>query len=249
MSRIIYIFIAVTIFSFSSEVENRIIEGRGEVISKNKIYITSKSEGVLNILVSNNSFIRKGETIAKVTNRKRDIEIRNLRDKILILDREISIQKKKIAISKDKYRLGVGAKNDYLNEELILEQIKNKKKTIQNNYNNLQLESKNSKIIASKDGYIANLIAQNSYVLYGAKIGEIDSKNILIKLFIDIKYAKEIKEGMRVNIESSYKNSEGVIVAKLPRSRNNQIEIIVKPEIFYPIGLKLRGEILLKRGT
>ena len=80
--------------------------------------------------------------------------------------------------------MGVGSKNIYLTQKIVLKQLQERYNTIQNEYEILLLEQKNSMIYAPKSGVITNLQADNSYINYGTKIATILGKDNVIKLFV-----------------------------------------------------------------
>ena len=260
MIKILYLFITLTLSimaSMASKIEvttiNPIpnimpltIEAKGEVINLNKIQITAKTEGILNLLVLENSYIKKGDIVGVVSDKRRDRELDFLKSKMNILNKQILTQKKKIDIAKDKYKMGVGAKNDYLSEEIGLEQIKIEKNSNKKRYETLLLEHQNSKITSPKSGFIVGIIPQNSYITYGKRVANIIDSKRVIKLFVDMQYAKELKRGMSVILSSSYQNGKGKIIDILPKSRDNLIEIIVNPNREFPLNMQLNAKIILK---
>jgi len=221
------------------------IEANGKVISQTEELITSKSNGIIHLLVSNNSEVKTGTKIAQISDERRERELKLLKSKQALLNREIETQQQKISIAKDKYKMGVGAKNDYLSEEIGLKQLQSQKKSLESEYQILLLQNKNAQIYASKNGFITNLIANNSYINYGSTIANITTKTSIVKLFVDIKYAKKLKKGMRVKLYSSYQDSQGVISDILFQSTNNLMEIMVKPNKTYPLNLQLQAKIVL----
>ncbi|HHB93581.1 MAG TPA: hypothetical protein ENK88_00330, partial [Campylobacterales bacterium] len=202
MYKTILTIIALTFSLWASEVEVTTIkptittfpltiEANGKVMSQTQELITAKSSGIVHLLVSNNSEVKSGTKIAQIYDERREKQLKLLKSKQALLQKQIQTQQQKISIAKDKYKMGVGAKNDYLSEEMALEQLQSQKKSLDGEYQMLLLEQKNAQVYASQNGFISNLIANNTYVNYGSTLANINTKKSIVKLFVDITYAKE----------------------------------------------------------
>jgi len=193
-----------------------------------------------------NSFVSKGEAIAKVSNKPREKKLKLLAESLELQKMQIALQQEKIKTAKDKYKMGVGSKNSYLSQKIALKQLQEQYNIKKNEYETLLIEKKNSTIYASKSGLITNLIANNSYINYGTKIATLLEKDNLIKLFVDNSYAQEIDKNMDVKILSNYKNCDAKVLSVLPRSSNNLIEVMAQPNEQLPLNLHINGQIILK---
>jgi hypothetical protein len=121
---------------------------------------------------------------------------------------------------------------------------------IDSEYQQLLLEGKNIEVIAPKDGFILELLPQHSYVVYGQKIASLIDDVNMIKIFVEVKYARELKKGMSVELDCDYKGSTGEIIDILPKKiRDTLIEAVVKPKIQLPLNLRLNTKIILKEFT
>ena len=253
---IISIFISIPLLA-SSVVVNTInpikksidmtINVTGKVESKNSTYITAKTVGILKMKVTNDSFVNKGDSIAFISNIPRDKKIALLKSRLALQKSQLQFQQNKIKTAKDKYKMGVGSKNNYLSEKIALKQLQEQYNIIQNRYETLMLEEKNSTVYAPQSGVVTKLLADNSYINYGSKIATLVNENNFIKLFVYSFYAKEIKKGMKVKILSSYKNCDAQIVNVLPKSSNNLIEVIAQSKEKLPLNLLIDAKIILKK--
>jgi len=253
---IVSIFIAIPIFAsavFVSVIKPTqknialTIEATGTVIAKNRTSITAKTSGLLEMEVSQNSFVKKGELIAKVSDKPREKKIGFLKKSLALQKSQIALQQEKVKIANDKYKIGVGSKNSYLSQKILLEQMQEQYSAKQNEYDILLVKQKNSIIYAPQNGVLTNLITDNSYLNYGTKIANLLEKNNLIKLFVDSSYAQEIHKNMDVKILSSYKNCNAKVINILPKSSNNLIEIMVQPKEQLPLNLQINAQIVLKK--
>ncbi|MFK5937384.1 MAG: hypothetical protein QM497_03205 [Sulfurimonas sp.] len=122
------------------------IDATGRVIAKNETSITAKTSGLLEVQVSQNSFVYKGELIAKVSDRPRKKKIELLKQSLTLQKTGVALQADKIKTAKDKYKMGVGSKNNYLAQKILLGQLQEQYNTKQNEYETLLLEQKNSMI-------------------------------------------------------------------------------------------------------
>ena len=216
------------------------------VISKRKITITAQTSGIIHLKTFENNNVLKGDIIATVSNPTREQKLHYLSNKLELQKKEIASYKKKLQTSKEKYEMGVGSKNSYLSDKIAYTQLQEIHDTTLNEYNTLLLEQKNATIKTSQNGVLTNVIANNSYINYGAKIATLLDSNNLVKLFVDSSYASKIKKGMLLKLQSSYKNCSATIINTLPNSSNNLIEMIAQPNKKLPLGLHLTAQIELK---
>ena len=217
------------------------------VISKRKVTITAQTSGIVHLKAFENSDISKGDIIATISNPAREQKLHYLSNKLELQNEEIASYKKKLQTSKEKYEMGIGSKNSYLSEKIAYAQLKEIYDTTLNEYHTLLLEQKNATIQALQNGVLTNVIANNSYISYGTNIATLFDNNNLIKLFVDSSYATKMKQGMQVELQSSYKNSSAIIMNILPNSLNNLIEVIAQPNEKLPLGLHLTAYIEIKQ--
>ncbi len=225
------------------------LSATGLVVPRNKMLISVKSTGVVHFLVSNNAEVSKGELIAQIVDEPRDKKLELLHNKLISQENQVKIEKQKLSTTNDKLKMGVGSKNSYLSEKIALSQAKERYQATKNEYNTLLLEEKNAKIYAPSSGTLTNLNSNNTYVSYGSSIATILDENNVVKLFVDASYIGDVKKGLSVSLQSSYKNCEATLISILPISSNNLIEVIAEPKEKLPLNLQLNAEIILKQST
>ena len=221
------------------------VEADGEVVAENQNLIIAKATGVVKLFVSNNSNVIKGDKIAQILDERRGQSLQLLKTKLSLARNEIKSQEAKLADAQAMYKMGVGSKNNYLNEKVLNEQLKENFQTLNAEYEILKLEQNNSLIYAGEDGTLTNLVASNSYISYGAPLGTFIGKKRLVKLFVDSAYVDKMGVGTLVNIKSSYKNTRATIVNILPASTNNLLEVMAKPQNILPLNLQVNANIVL----
>lgn len=258
MLKIVIASILITIPIFASSVSVSVIkltqkniaitiDATGTVIAKNRTSISAKTSGLLEMQVSQNSFVSKGELIAKLRDKPREKKLKLFTKSLELQKMQIALQQEKIKTAKDKYKMGVGSKNSYLSQKIALKQLQEQYNTKQNEYETLLLEQKNSKIYVPKSGLLTNFVANNSYINYGAKIAILLEKDNVVKLFVDSSYAQKIHKNMDVKILSSYKNCDAKVLDVLPQTSHNLIEVMVQPKEELPLNLQLNAQIILKK--
>jgi len=225
---------------------NLTIQCDGVVITKKKVFIVSKSTGILKLFVDNNSYIQPSQKIAKIVDERRVKRLNFLATKLLLLKDEIKSEDLKLADAQDMYQMGVGSKSNYLNEEVLQKQLENRYENVKNEYEILKMQEDNSIIYTNRSGSIINLRAENSYINYGDKIATVLDDECMVKLFVDASYAERLKKGMRVQLKSSYKDAKALISNILSKSSHNLIEVILEVKDKFPIGLRLSADIVLK---
>jgi len=258
MLKQILLFILTTLSAFSSSVNVSIInptvkklpftiEANAVVVSKNKFSITAKTSGIIHLKTFQNSVVSKNEIIATISNVPRDEKLHSLHKILNLQKQELNSFKLKLQIIKEKYTIGVGSKNSYLDEKIAYEQLRELHNTTQNEYNTFLLEQKNSIIKVVKQGIITNLVADNSYINYGSNIATLIDNDNLVKLFVDSSYAAKIQKDMQVQLFSSYENCNAKVINILQKTSNNLVEVIVKPNVKLPLNLQLSAKIVLKQ--
>lgn len=204
--------VAITVISPHKQNIPFVISADAVVVPRSKSVITVKTSGIVHLRVFENSSVKKGDVIATVVNHLREKKLHYLQNKLDLKRQELIEYKKKLKTSQEKYKMGVGSKNSYLAEKIAYTQLRELYDTTLNEYNTLLLEQKNATIQAPQNGMIANLTAENSYIGYGAKVATLISGDNFVKLFIESSYVNKIKKGMVVHLQSSYKNSDAIVV-------------------------------------
>jgi hypothetical protein len=254
----IYLFLISISTLFASQIEVSVVQAipkiqsinvdvDGVIVAKKKYAISSKSSGILNLYVSDNSRLHVGDKIAYISDERRIKKLELLKSKVSLKKSEISSQKLKLQDAKAMYEMGVGSKNSYLTQEISLKQVEASYKNLQNDYEILNIEEKNAHIYSKVDGYILNLRADGSYIDYGMLIADINTEDTVIKLFVDAKYADNIIRGQRLTLKGEYKNISGSVLDVLYKSKNNLVEVMAKVDKALILGLHVRADIHLKK--
>lgn len=221
------------------------IEADGLVISKN-ITLTAKTRGIIHRYVNDNVNVTKGELLAKVDDKRRLVKLNSLKERLKFLDNQLIFEKDRVQEIQEKYKMGIAPKNEFLNEKIILEQFQESKKSTLSDYEILQLEEKESVVIAKEDGFITQLSNENKFVNYGDSLGILTPKDVEVKLFVDSKYANNIQEGMNVNMQSSYGKMTGTVRDVLAQTSSNLLEVMVASNSILPVNLQLKAEINIR---
>ncbi len=226
---------------------NITVEANAVVESKNKTFITAQTTGILHFNVIQNAFVHKNQVIATIHNEVRNKKLQFLKNTLMSQNNAMKTEQIKFTIAKEKYKMGVGAKNSYLSEKITLEHMKESYNSIKNKYQTLLLEQDNAIIHAPTNGVLTNLQANNTYIHYGTHIATLLNKNNLVKIFIDGLYAQQIKKGMLIKLSSSYKNCDATVINILPKSTHNLIEVIAQPKGELPLNLHVNAQIILHK--
>ncbi len=239
--------VSVTLFTPSQTERAITLSAIGKVESTKQTSVIAKSSGILHLAVANNSFVIKGSIIATLSSEKRDKKLQFLQEKLLLQKGEADSFREKLKRSQEKYKMGVGSKNSYINDKIALMQLSEVLQSTKNEYAILQLAKKNATILAKKSATILQLAAENSFIKYGGKIATLLDENNHVKLFVAGDYASQIQRGMEVTLQSSYKNSFAKVINIVPKTSQNLMEVIVKPEQSLPLNLQVNATIQLKK--
>jgi len=243
----VYASVFISVIKPVNKKVNITIDVMGVVQSNNSVNITAKTTGILKIIVANNTFVKKGQIIAYVSSMLRNKKLKFLQEQVKLLKNESKIQENRVIILKDKYTMGVGSKNSYLNAKIVYKQFQEHYNSTKNRYKMVLLEKKNSTIYAPNSGIITRFEANNSYIHYGSKIASLLDNNNFVKLFVDASYATKIKKDMDVRIVSSYQDSDAKVISVLPKSSNNLIEVMVQADKKLPLNLQVDAKITVKK--
>ena len=207
------------------------------------VTISALTEGILHLHKCNAQRVKKGSTIATIYNKQREISIKSLHATVTLLKQQIANKKKRLQSTKEMLKLGIVSKDQFLQEQNLLQEKKIAYYQAKTKLNKLKLQHEISVVKAPKDGYIENILPEGSYINYGQTICKIIDSNTQIRLFVPISLAKTLYVGQKVTISAEGILDEAKITAILPKSSNNLINVIAIPSYPLPNGLHIEAKI------
>jgi len=208
--------------------------------------INSKTEGYIITLIGRGDFVKKGMKIAEVKNEFLKTNIASLNNKINLSEEELNNLNKKLKNYEELYKLGLLSKNDLsdlkntvIAKNLELENLKNQLKLS-------KIQEVNSKILSTCEGYIVEIIPNQSYIQLGSQIAKVyNPKKNFLSLYIPIEYLTQMKVNQNIKIKVLQKWYTAKIKEIIPVSDANLIEVKVYPvnDFSLPLNYKFTAEI------
>ncbi|QOR61275.1 efflux RND transporter periplasmic adaptor subunit [Sulfurovum sp. ST-21] len=208
-----------------------------------KITVNTLSEGILHVKSFNGQLIKKDDIIATVSNAQRKNTITMLKSNIGLLHKQVLAQKSKFKSAKEMMQLGILSKNRLLDQQNLLEETNIALNKAKRELGKLELQESSSLVKAPVDGYVDSLIPDGSYVAYGQTLCRIIDTHVQIRLFVPPLFAKELYIGQKVKLKEQGSVTDAKIVAILPQSSDNLLNVIALPSQTLPIGMHIEAQI------
>jgi len=208
-----------------------------------KITINTLSEGILHVKSFNGQLVKKNDIIATVSNPRRKNTITMIKSNITLLHKQVLAQKSKLQSAKEMMKLGILSKSQLLDQQNLLEETNIALNQAKIELNKLALQENASFVKAPVDGYVDALLPDGSYLSYGQTLCRIIDAHIQIRLFVPLLFTKELHIGQKVNIKEQGIVADAKIIAILPQSSDNLIEVIALPLQTLPVGLRIEAHI------
>ncbi|WP_294958021.1 efflux RND transporter periplasmic adaptor subunit [Sulfurovum sp.] len=208
-----------------------------------KITINTLSEGILHVKSFNGQLIQKDDVVATVSNARQKNTITMLKSNIKLLQKQVSAQKSKLQSAKEMVNLGILSKNQLLDQQNLLEERSIALNQAKIALNKLELQNSSSTVKAPVAGYVDSLLPDGSYVSYGQTLCRIIDAHVQIRLFVSPLFAKELHIGQNVKIKEQGVVADAKIIAILPQSSDNLLNVIALPSHTLPVGLRIEAQI------
>lgn len=208
-----------------------------------KITLNILSEGTVHLKSYDGQQVHKGDTVAVISNDQRENMIRSFNENIKLLEHQIKAGKEKLYSAKEMLKLGIVSKNTVLDARNALEDKKVVLNQTKIELGKLELQNTASVIKAPADGYIEALLPDGSYVSYGQVLCKIIDSRVQTRLYVPPIFAKELHIGQKVEILGQGITSTAKIVAIMPQSNDNLLDVIAFPEKSLPVGLHIEAQI------
>ncbi len=208
-----------------------------------KISINTLSEGLLNVKSFNGQLVKQNDVIATVSNPQRRNAITMQKSTIKLLHKQVLAKKSKLQNAKEMMKLGILSKNQLLDQQNLLEETNIALNQAKTKLDKLVLQDSSSIVKAPVAGYIDSLLPDGSYVAYGQTLCKIIDAHVQIRLFVSPLFAKELYIGQKVNINEQGIIANAKIIAILPQSSDNLLDVIALPSQALPVGLHIEAQI------
>lgn len=219
-----------------------IFEAQGRVTPQKSFSVTALSEGkIKKVYVSEGEYVKKGQLIALIENKELDSELSFQNDKQLLSRKTVEDIEQKVKNSEEMLKLGIISESDLIS----IKQELNARKTEANDQEitggRLKIREKNYRIITDTEGYITNLLPEQSFVTFGQTVaGVISLKDEQIEAFVPFDMENKPSYGDNALISSNNLTVSGKVLSAFPSANSNLIKIIVVPEKPVPMNLDVK---------
>jgi len=210
---------------------------------RQKITINTLSEGILHVKSYNGQLVGKDDIIATVSNSQRTNAIAMQKSTIKLLHKQVLAQKSKVQSAREMMKLGILSKNKLLDQQNLLEGTNIALNQAKTQLDKLALQDSSSIVKSPVAGYVDSLLPAGSYVTYGQTLCKIIDAHVQIRLFVSPLFAKELHIGQKVNIKEQGISAQAKIIAILPQSSDNLLDVIALPSQALPVGLHIEAQI------
>jgi len=223
------------------------VKVRGVVETEMSHSVTTQAEGILHNRVINAQYVKKGDVIAVLENPQLKKSINRLKEQIRLIQDTIDIEDKKLKSANEMLTLGMISNNDYLSQQNRLNSKKIELNKAKNELESITMQYKKHIIKAPISGFITALRADGSYIGYGGDICKIQSSNMQVRLFVPHHFAKELYRGKTVSLNVDDQTIKAKITEILPKTTDNLIHVIAKPNQSLPANLNIEADIMIQK--
>ncbi|MCE5251470.1 efflux RND transporter periplasmic adaptor subunit [bacterium] len=215
---------------------------QGRVIAKKSISAAALSEGkIRTVSVAVGERVKQGQTIALLENSELDRELAIQRDKLQTSRTTLDELEKKVSSAGEMLTLGILSERDLISMKQELNALRTEVRDQEIVYERLRMREDNYRIVAGREGYISDILPEQSYVTYGQTVAEIISlEDELIKVFIPFDQAILPVPGDPVNISCNSMTVSGRVLSIFPDADANLIGAIVSPNKPIPVNLEVK---------
>jgi membrane fusion protein, multidrug efflux system len=234
--------VEVKVVKVDAVTDTLIFEAQGRVTTKRSYSVTSLSEGkIKKASVSVGEQVKTGQVIALLENSELDRELSLQNDKLLLIRKTVQNLEKKVKASEEMLSLGIISESDFisLKQELNARQIEEHDLEITND--RLKSREKNYRITTGVDGYVSDILPQESFVVYGQAVaGIVSLKDEQIEAFIPFDQVNRPAPGDEALITCNSFTVHGNVLNSYPSANSNLITVIVIPEKPVPMNLEVK---------
>jgi RND family efflux transporter MFP subunit len=222
--------------------DNLAFDTQGKVTAKKSHVVTALSEGkVSKVFVSPSESVSKGQIIALLENKELDCEFSTQKEKLELSRKNAEDMEKKEKGSEEMFTLGVISESDLVSVKQELNLRKSEESDQQNAYDRLEERVKNYRIVADTDGYVSDIVPEESFVTYGQKAAEIISlEDEQVEAFTPFDTTNQPHPGDEALITCNNIIIHGKVSHCFPSANSNLVKVIVIPSEPIPMNLDVK---------
>ena len=218
-----------------------VFDAQGTVTAKRSFSVAALSEGkIKNVYVSVGEPVKKGQVIAFLENSELDRELSIQNDKLQLSRKTVEDLEKKVKTAEEMLSLGIISENDLLSLKQELNARKTEAHDQEITGERLKAREKNYRIVSDADGYISDILPEQSYVTYGQAVaGIISLEDEQIEAFVPYDQQSQPPQGSDVLISCNDLTITGKVSHSFPSANSNLIRVIIAPDKPIPMNLEV----------
>lgn len=262
MRKILLFFMVITLKAYSldntikvevkypKKVETELtVETFGKIEANKYCSITSQTEGYFTSNVANGDFVKQGQIVGKTTNNFTDLKITSLLKEKEATVLQMQNLEEKIKSYEKLYQLGLKSKSDLIDLKNSYLTAKGQVESLDAQIKLLKLQKSKSNVVSNCQGYILNIVPDNTYIGLGTEVARVYNPNdSVLTLMLNYPYVNYLNKKL-VDIKIQDRWTKATVLQIIPVSSSNLIKIKLKLEdnFNYPLNYTLPVSISLNK--
>ena len=219
-----------------------VFDAQGRVTAKRSFSVTALSEGkIRKVYVSVGELVKKGQLIALLENNELDRELAIQNDKLQLSHTTVENLEKKVKTAEEMLSLGIVSESDLISLKQELNARKTEARDQEITYDRLKGRENNYRVVSDTEGYISDILPEQSYVTYGQAVaGIISLEDEQIEAFVPFDQVSRPDSGDEVLISCNNLSVSGKVSHSFPSANSNLIRVIIAPDKPIPMNLEVK---------
>jgi len=219
-----------------------VFNAQGRVTTKKSFSVTSLSEGrIKKVYVSVGELVDKGQVIALLENIELDRELSIQNDKLQLGRKTVEDLEKKVKAAEEMLSLGIISESDLVSLKQELNTRKTEAHDLEITNDRLKGRENNYRIVSGTNGYISEILPEDSFVNYGQAVaGIVSLEDEQIEAFVPFDQLSLPARGDDVLISCNNMTVSGKVSHSFPSANSNLIKVIIIPDSPIPLNLEVK---------
>ena len=234
--------VEVTVTRPVGVIDTLVFDAQGRVAAKKSFSVTALSEGrIKKVYVSVGELVKKGQLIALLENNELDRELAIQNDKLQLSHTTVEDLEKKVKTAGEMLSLGIVSENDLISMKQELNALKAVVRDMEITNERLKSRENNYRVVSDTEGYISDILPEQSYVAYGQAVaGIISLGDEQIEAFVPFDQVSPPARGNDVLISCNNLTVSGKVSHSFPSANSNLVRVIVIPDKPVPMNLEVK---------
>ncbi|MCE5272817.1 efflux RND transporter periplasmic adaptor subunit [bacterium] len=233
--------VEVTVARPAGVIDTLVFSAQGRVVARTSFAVTALSEGKIGrMYVSVGQPVEKGQPVARLENTELDRELELQKEKLELSHATVEALDRKVEDAAEMLRLGIISENDNVAIKQELNNQKAQARDQQITSGRLEGRERNYVVTAGSSGYVAEVLAEQSFVTYGQTVARIVSpQDEQVEAYVPYGALEQPQPGQLVTISCNGRSVAGRVSHSYPSADANQLRVIIRPEEPTPLNLEV----------